>query len=65
MFLKLGKEKNINISLKLAGKTRWESNLFSLQSIFLNKVVLQTLAVSNEVMLPPQLKIRILDDAVF
>ena len=38
---------------------------YSAKYFFLNKVVLQTLAVSNEVMLPPQLKIRILDDAVF
>ena len=65
MFLKLGKEKNINISHKLAEKTRGKSNLFSLQRIFLNRVVLQTLEVSNEVILTPQLKIKILGDAVF
>ena len=65
LFTRIGKEKNINISLKLAGKTRWGSHLFSLQSLYANKVVLQTLAVSDEILVTTQLKNRLLDDAIF
>lgn len=65
LFIKIGKEKKVNISLKLAGKTRWGSHLHSLQSIYTNKVVLQTLAVSDETSISSQLKNRLLDDSIF
>lgn len=53
------------ISLKLPGKTRWGSHLFCLQSLQSNKVVLQTLAVSEKAELEPSMKRRLLDDGVF
>ena len=43
-----GKKFKDQISLKLPGKTRWGSHLYCLQSLQSNKVVLQTLAVSEK-----------------
>lgn len=65
LFTKIGKEKKVNVSLKLPVKTRWGSNLFCLQSLQANKAVLQTLAVSEETDMTKELKSRLLDDHVF
>lgn len=52
------------ISLKVPGKTKWESHLFCLESLQSNKVVLQTVVVSEKAQsyLKPEIKKRILDD---
>jgi len=65
LFDRIGKERNVSVSLKLPGKTRWGSHLFCFQSLLTNKVVLQTLAVSVEAVLSSELKKRLLDDCVF
>lgn len=39
LFSKIQKQKNINISLKLPGKTRWGSILFALKSLSANRNV--------------------------
>lgn len=67
IFDRLQSEKKFKdrISLKLPGNTRWGSHLFCLQSLHVNKSVLQKLAVSEEADISPDLKRRILDDAVF
>lgn len=55
------------VSLKLPGRTRWGSHLFCLESLKSNKVILQTLVVSENARpyLKPEIKKRVLDDDVF
>lgn len=53
------------VTLKLPGKTRWGSHLFCIKSLLANKVVLQTLAVSEQAELSTEMKRRLLDDCVF
>lgn len=67
IFDRLQSEKKFKdrISLKLPGTTRWGSHLFCLESLQVNKSVLQKLAVSEEADISADLKRRILDDAVF
>lgn len=67
LFTKINKDKNINISLTLPCKTRWGSNLNTLQSLLTCKNTLQTLAVNEQAAesLSKELKARILDDNVF
>lgn len=45
LFVKLQKQNDINCALKLPGKTRWGSTLFSLQSLSNNRDIVQMLVV--------------------
>lgn len=51
----------------MPGRTRWGSHLFCLESLKSNKVILQTLVVSENARpyLKPEIKKRVLDDDVF
>ena len=49
----------------MPGKTREGSHLYYLQSLQSNKVVLQTLVVSEKAKLEPSIKRSLLDDGVF
>lgn len=64
LFSKLQKEKGINCALKLPGKTRWGSALFSLQSLAKNRNVIQILAVADAAKdkFKPAMKKSILSD---
>lgn len=57
------KEKGVSISLKLAGKTRWGSILFCLESLQKNKSVLQSLAVDEHSAMPIAVKRLMLSEA--
>lgn len=57
------KEKGVAVSLKLAGKTRWGSILFCLQSLQKNKSVLQSLAVDEHSAMPNAVKRLMLSEA--
>lgn len=67
MLSKIQKEKGINETLKLPAKTRWGSNLSSLQSLLKNKNALQILAIHDELTdkIPQAMKTTILDNAAF
>lgn len=64
LFSKIQKEKSINISLKLPGKTRWGSILFALKSLSANRNVLQILVVNDAVKdkFTSNMRKKILDD---
>lgn len=57
------KEKGVSTSLKLAGKTRWGSILFCLDSLQKNKSVLQSLAVDEHSTMPNAVKRLMLSEA--
>lgn len=62
-FKKKQKEKGVSISLKLAGKTRWGSILFCLESLQQNKSVVQSLAVDEHSAMPIAVKRLMLSEA--
>lgn len=61
-FKKKQAEKGITSSLKLAGKTRWGSILFCLESIMQNKGVLQSIAVDEASSMPKAIRKLLLSE---
>nr|XP_022906372.1 uncharacterized protein LOC111418143 [Onthophagus taurus] len=61
-FDQIGREKDVTVALKLPALTRWGSYLDCLKSVVTNKSVIQTLAVTEGVIITLEIKKKILDD---